>query len=89
MPTGCGLLIHRMARGNTLARGAVGALVSLAVAAILASSDEHSLAVMLFLANGFVTVTAPSFVGVLLRRIPIMALRCGSDYPMASRAWWW
>ena len=49
MPTGCGLLIHRMARGNTLKRGAVGALVSLAVAAVLASSDEHTRAVVLFL----------------------------------------
>ena len=46
MPTGCGLLIHRMARGNTLKRGAVGALVSLAVAAVLASSDEHTRAVV-------------------------------------------
>ena len=87
MPTGCGLLIHRMARGNTLKRGAVGALVSLAVAAVLASSDEHTRAVVLFLSNGLFTVTAPSMAAILLRRFPKITPRCGSDFPMAARAW--
>ena len=87
MPTGCGLLIHRMARGNTLKRGAVGALVSLAVAAVLASSDEHTRAIVLFVGNGLFTITAPSLVAILLRRFPKITPRCGSDFPMAARAW--
>ena len=76
-----------MARGNTLARGAVGALVSLAVAAIFASSDEHMRAIMLFLGNGFFTITGPSLVAILQRTFPKITPRCGSDFPMAARAW--
>ena len=76
-----------MARGNTLARGAVGALVSLVVAAVLASSDEHTRAIVLFVGNGLFTVTAPSFVAILLRTFPKITPRCGSDFPIAARAW--
>ena len=42
---------------------------------------------MLFLGNGLFTVTAPSFVAILLRTFPKITPRCGSDFPMAARAW--